>query len=269
MIKVNTHSHTTYCGHAENTMADMVAAASQAGLDTFAITEHYPLLPPWDTWGYISLPYWKLDDYLAEIEQQRQLHPEMTILSGAEVDWLGEGENRDLMAQDWSVFDMSLLSVHFVDGWAFDDPAERYRWQTQGPDACWKRYFEIWIEAVCSDLPCTHMSHPDLVKKFGYWPSFDPLPLYKQAAEACAASGRMIEVNTSGKFYACKEFFPGPDLLREFCRAGVPCTVGTDAHAAVNVDRAIEEAYAYMYEAGYRCVSVPVRGGGIREIPIE
>ena len=78
--------------------------------------------------------------------------------------------------------------------------------------------------------------------------------MYEQAAEACAAAGRMVEVNTSGSYYACKEMFPAPALLAAFCRAGVPCTVGTDAHVPANVARDIEKAYRLMYEAGYRTV---------------
>lgn len=268
MERINTHNHTTYCGHADNTMADMVRAASEKGIDIFAITEHYPLIEPFDSWGYISLPYYKLDDYLAEIHALRRAYPEMTILSGVEVDWLGDLENRPLDREDWSRFDMVLGSVHFLDGWAFDDPAEAETWKTKGVDECWRRYFEIWCQAADARTPFTIMSHPDLIKKFGFRPSFDLLPFYREAAEVCASAGKMIEVNTSGRFYACKEFFPALDMLAEFCKAGVPCTIGTDAHACVNVDRAIDEACRYLYEAGYRCVTVPTIGGGRREIPI-
>lgn len=269
MELVNTHSHTTYCGHAEDSMADMVAAASAAGVRTYAITEHYPMIEPYDDCGYISMLYSKEDDYCAEAKALREAHPEMEIILGTEVDWLGEYENRDLASEDWSRFELVLGSVHFIDGWGFDDPAYLDRWDTMGVDDVWRRYFQIWCEAAASDMPFHVMAHPDLVKKFGYWPSFDPAPLYEQAAEAASSAGRMIEVNTSGGYYPCKEFFPGPALLREFCRAGVPCTVGTDAHAACNVARGIEDAYRYLYEAGYRCVTVPTADGDRREMPIE
>ena len=113
------------------------------------------------------------------------------------------------------------------------------------------------------------MSHPDLAKKFGFYPSFDPQPLYDRAAEACASAGRMVEVNTSGSYYACKEMFPAPALLAAFCRAGVPCTVGTDAHKPADVARDIEDAYRLMYAAGYRTVPVPTADGDRREVTIE
>lgn len=79
------------------------------------------------------------------------------------------------------------------------------------------------------------MSHPDLAKKFGYYPSFSLESLYDEMAEAARAGGRMVEVNTSGGYYACAEMFPAPGLLAAFCRAGVPCTVGCDSHDPANV----------------------------------
>ena len=113
------------------------------------------------------------------------------------------------------------------------------------------------------------MSHPDLAKKFGYYPSFNLERLYNEMAEAARAGGRMVEVNTSGAYYACAEMFPAPGLLAAFCRAGVPCTVGTDAHVPANVARDIEKAYRLMYEAGYRTVTVPTADGDRRAIAIE
>ena len=113
------------------------------------------------------------------------------------------------------------------------------------------------------------MSHPDLPKKFAFYPQFPLDALYQRMAEAVAAGGRMIEVNTSGTYYACKEMFPAPQLLRAFCRAGVPCTVGTDAHTPAHVARDIERAYALMRDAGYRQVTVATLGGDRRVLALD
>ncbi len=269
MELINTHSHTRYTGHGQGTVEELVAAAEQAGISTLAVTEHYPLSHDIDPTSYISMPLDALDTYLAELETARQAHPRIEVLSGCELDYLGDQEDRSLSTSDFDCFSVILGSVHFVDGWAFDDPASHDEWEKPGAsDRIWKRYFEVWCTAVTSNFPFTIMAHPDLPKKFAHYPNCDLRSIYREAAEACASAGRMIEVNTSGAHYACKEMYPCATLLAEFCHAGVECTVGTDAHRSADVARGIEEAYRIMWEAGYKVVTVPTSDGDRRHIPI-
>lgn len=269
MELITTHTHTGYTGHGEGSVEGLIEAARAAGITTIAVTEHYPLSNAFDPKDYLAMPASRLDEYVADVEAVRSRFDDIEVLVGCELDWLGVAEDRSLAPDDFDRFEIVMGSVHFVDSWAFDDPAERGRWEELGADYIWKRYFELWCDYVASDMPGTVMSHPDLVKKFGYYPSFDPQPLYRQAAEAIRGTGRMVEVNTSGAHYACKEMFPAPSLLAEFCRAGVPCTVGTDAHHPDLVARGIKDAYRLMYDAGYREVTVPTRTRGVRSITIE
>lgn len=270
MELITLHTHTNFTGHGEGSVEGLVSAAEAAGISTIAVTEHFPLSKAVDPINYVSMPQERVSEYLSNIAQAQLKHPSIEVIPGCELDWLGDDEDRDLSSYDFSPFIQILGSVHYVDLWPFDDPAQRGRWTEVGADDIWKRYFEVWCQAVTSKAaPFTTMAHPDLVKKFGYWPSFNPQPLYDEAAEACASSGRMIEVNTSGKWYACEEMFPAPALLAAFCRAGVPCTVGTDAHCYKDVDRGITEAYKLMYEAGYRQVTCLTPRGDRREIELS
>lgn len=271
MELVNTHCHTGYCGHAEGAIEEYVAAAKAAGLKTLAFTDHYPLSEKYDLGGYLSVPWSNMDAYLEGVRKAKRDNPDMEIILGTELDYLGSFEDRVFEQGEFDGFELVLGSVHFVDGWPFDDPAQRDAWNEPGaPDRIWKRYLELWIEAVSDKSQPFHvMSHPDLAKKFDFYPTFDLAPLYKQMAEACAAADRMIELNTSGAYYACSEVFPNQSLLREFCRAGVPCTVGSDAHLPANVARDIEKGYKRLYEAGYRVVTVPTATGDRRTITID
>ncbi len=271
MELINTHCHSKYCGHGVGEIEEYAAAAEAAGITTLAFTEHYPLTPAFDPDEYLSVLPENMPRYLEAVEAARRAHPKLEIITGVEMDYLGDDEDRVITEADLAPFTLRLGSVHFVDAWAFDDPAQRDRWEEPGaPDAIWKRYFELWCDAASDAAQPYHvMSHPDLAKKFAYYPSYDVAPLYEAAAEAAAAGGRMIELNTSGSYYACAEMFPAPALLRAFCRAGVPCTVGTDAHEPANVARDIERGYAALYEAGYRVVTVPTATGDRRTITIE
>lgn len=270
MELITTHTHTSFCGHGEGTVEELVDAAVAAGITTIGITEHYPLSSVFDPVDYLAMPAERLDEYLSALDEARAKHPNIEIITGCELDWLGDDDDRIITEADLAPFSLVLGSVHFVDAWPFDDPSQRDRWNEPGaPDAIWKRYFELWCDAVLSDRPFHVMSHPDLPKKFNYYPSYDRAPLYRRAAEACAAAGRMVEVNTSGLYYACKEMFPAPALLAEFCRAGVPCTVGTDAHHPQHVARDVRAAYCLMAQAGYKTVTVPTADGDRREVIIE
>lgn len=270
MELITTHTHTGFCGHGEGSIDELVAAAVSTGITTIGITEHYPLSDAFDPIAYLSMPSERIREYLEAIEAARAAHPGIEVIAGCELDWLGDDEDRTITDAELAPFQLILGSVHFVDTWPFDDPSQRGRWDEPGaPDLIWKRYFDLWCDAVMSDRPFHVMAHPDLAKKFNYYPSYDVAPLYRQAAEAAAESGRLVEVNTSGSYYACKEMFPSPNLLKEFCRAGVPCTVGTDAHTPIHVARDVLEGYRLMYEAGYRTVTVPTATGDRREVTIE
>lgn len=271
MELINTHCHTGYCGHAEGAVEEYVRAAEAAGLSTLAFTDHFPLTDAFDPDGYLSVPRASMEAYRADVLQARREHPKMDILFGVEMDYLGQHEDRSFSQEELDGFDLILGSVHFVDAWPFDDPSQRGRWEEPGAvDAIWRRYGELWCKAAADgSLRFDVMSHPDLAKKFGYLPSFDLAPLYDQMAEAARVGERMVEVNTSGAYYACAEAFPAPALLAAFAHAEVPCTVGTDAHAPQNVARDVEAAYRLMKEAGYGSVTVPTSTRDRRTIELD
>ena len=76
----------------------------------------------------------------------------------------------------WPPSASACLSVHFIDGWAFDDPDQKARWTEPGaPDAIWRRYGELWCEAASNaSLPYDAMSHPDLSEEVRLLPELQP-----------------------------------------------------------------------------------------------
>ena len=265
------HSHSNFCGHASGDLVEYVKAADAANLSCIACTEHYPISEKFDPIREVGMPRERMTEYFKAIQDARDMFPQIEILTGCELDWCGEQEDRSFAQNEFDGFEIILGSVHYVDMWPFDDPAQKDHWHEVGVDAVWERYFEVWCQAatdVGAHAPYFIMAHPDLVKKFGFRPSYDPINLYKSAAEALASTSRMIEVNTSGAYYPCKEMFPAPALLEQFCRAGIPCTVGTDAHDPANMARGIKDAYKLMYNAGYRELTIPTRDGDRRTIAL-
>lgn len=268
MELITLHTHSTFCDHAKDSLSDMVQAAVDAGVSVMAATEHFPISDTIDSTRYASMRMERLPEYIAAVREQQALHPELELLLGCELDWFGPDEDRNLDLSRFEEFDIVLGSVHFIDRWLFNSSKFKERWEREDIDELWLRYFDLWCDAAASSWPFDVMSHPDVIKKFAYYPSFDLAPHYARMAEAAAAGGRMIEVNTSGKFNPCGEYYPAPDLLAEFRKAGVPCTVGTDAHNRANIARDIRGAYEYMARAGYTEVTVPLRNRGRRTISL-
>jgi histidinol-phosphatase (PHP family) len=244
---IDLHIHTHRCRHATGTPAQYIAAAEAAGISTVAFTDHLPMLDGSDT-DY-AMSWAELPDYVSDIRAlQGRTAPE--VLLGIEADWdPGEADAlRDALARH--DFDIVLGSVHFVDGWAFDDPRLTGRYATTDIDALWRSYFASLEEAATSGL-FDVMAHPDLVKKFGYLPTFDPREIFESAAQAFAAAGVAVEVNSAGLRKPCAELYPSPAFLAACRRAGVPATMGSDAHAPLEVGLGLPQARDALIAAGY------------------
>jgi len=257
---IDCHVHTELSGHGEGTVGAMVGAAVFRGLGGVVFTEHLPLPEGLDRRNHISMPASSLESYVREVEQWAERARGLDIVAGGEADWLPDhefqAETIRASARDAGVR-VVLGSVHFLDGWAFDDPHHIEEWDSRDVDRVWERYFEVWCDA-CASGAFDVMAHPDLVKKFGHRMSGDPTALYEEAARVASAAGVAIEVSTAGLRKPAGELYPGPDLLAAFRRAGVEATVGSDAHAADEVGFEIATAYEALAAAGYSRVAFPL-----------
>lgn len=257
---IDCHIHTERCGHATGTVGQMISAGVFRGLTGMIMTEHLPLPEDLDPDRHLSMPACDLASYAEEVRQMAERVKGVTVVLGAEVDWLPGREaamaavRAEAEALGVSVF---LGSVHFLDGWAFDSPHSLDEWETRDVDEVWSSYFSVWCDAARSAM-FDVMAHPDLPKKFGHRPGLDPRELYMEAANAAAEGGVLIEVSTAGLRKPVGELYPGPELLKVFYEAGVEATVGSDAHAADEVGYLIEGAYDAMAVAGYKRVAFPV-----------
>lgn len=260
---IDCHIHTERSGHGGGTVAQMAGAAVFAGLDGIVFTEHLPLPSGIDPEHHISMPEADLEVYVAEIAEMAARVRGLEIVVGGEADWIPERADECAAVRERArAAGVSVLlgSVHFIDGWAFDDPHQVESWDDREVSAVWERYFELWCDAARSghfDV----MAHPDLVKKFGHRPESHPVELYREAARAAAEGGVCIEVSSAGLRKPVGELYPGLELLAMFLEAGVPATVGSDAHATGEVGHGIDAGYDALAASGYSRVAFP-RGGG-------
>jgi histidinol-phosphatase (PHP family) len=148
-----------------------------------------------------------------------------------------------------------LGSVHFIEDWAFDDPALVNRYGGWEIDALWDRYFSELAAAARSGL-FDVMAHPDLVKKFGHRPAGSLTHWYEGAAAAFQEAGCAIELSTGGLRKPVGETYPSLEFLQICHRRGIPATMGSDAHAPHEVGHRFDEGRELLRAAGYESLVV-------------
>lgn len=267
---IDCHIHTAACGHASGTVAQAVGAAVFGGLAGIVMTEHLPLPDDLNHGGTFAPAREAFLAYAQEVAVSAERVRGLDVILGAEADWMPERpEAMDVQMATAREAGVSVLlgSVHTLEGWAFDSPDHLTGWDERGADAVWSAYFTAWCAAVRSGRYDV-MAHPDLPKKFGHLPSFPLDDLYDTAARAASESGVLIEVSTAGLRKPVGELYPAAPMLERFCAAGVPATVGSDAHAPAEVGYRIGHAYEALATAGYERVAFPRGGGDVTWIEI-
>ncbi|MDO9557845.1 MAG: histidinol-phosphatase HisJ family protein [Coriobacteriia bacterium] len=259
---IDLHVHTSRCGHATGEFADYVRQAEATGIDVLGITDHLPLpesvLAADPSATRYAMPESELEAYVGDVfdaQTRTASQGGPRILLGIEADYIPgeEYHTRELLSR--YSFDLVLGSVHMIDGWAFDDPKLIDGYERWDIGALWDRYFSRVAEAAATGL-FDVMAHADLVKKFRFFPDDDLDPRYRRLADALADTDVAIEVNTAGLRKPCAELYPSLALLKTFCRAGVPVTIGSDAHAPSEVGYGYDLAVEAVMAAGYRSVVV-------------
>lgn len=258
---IDLHVHTWRCRHARGTAEAYVRAAAERGVGVLAFTEHLPLPPVLaDTLegaeGY-AMPAGELPHYVAEVQAAAVLGLDLgvEVLLGVEADLVTDGIEHARSIVERLPLDVVLGSVHTIDGWAFDDPDRMSGYDSWDIADLWERYFADLAVAARSGLADV-IAHADLVKKFCGRPASSVDHLYTQTAAALAEAGVAVEVNTAGLRKPCRELYPAIELLTALRRAGVPVTVGSDAHDPGDVGAGRTEAIEALEAAGYRSVLV-------------
>lgn len=254
------HVHTARCGHARGTAAEYVAAARERGVAAVGIADHVPLLHGPDPELAMGLD--ELAAYVDEVTALKRRHPGFVLL-GIEADYRPDTFPRlqELLAEH--PFDYVIGSVHYLDGWGFDDPRYVGGFAERDIDEVYRRYFEQVGDAAESGA-FTILGHLDLVKKFGHRPRRSLDRVLERLTERIAPTGVLVEVNPSGLRKPVGEAYPSADILALLHDRNVLITFGSDAHQPADVARDFAAALTLAWNAGHRehGVLVPDPHGG-------
>ncbi len=245
---IDYHIHTKRCGHATGEMSAYVEQAITAGLPEIGFSDHLPFLHKRDK-GY-TMALEELPGYVEEVEAMRRRYPQIRIKLGIEADYFpGREKETEALIKRYA-FDYVLGSVHFIDGWGFDIPEAKQSWKGKNVAAVYRRYFELLRESA--RIPFFDIiGHPDLVKKFGHRPNEALNEEIEETAHVFKASGKSVEVNTSGLRKPVREIYPAKPLLEAYRKQGVPIVFGSDAHAPEEVGKDFDRAVQLAKSVGY------------------
>lgn len=200
-----------------------------------------------DYWSFHATA--DLDHYVATVlEARRQGLP---VVLGLEVDYYRGRMDEVATLLEGYPFDVLLGSVHWVDGWRFDDlddAASMAEWSARDVDACWDAYTGA-LEELAGTGTCDVLAHPDLIKVTGSRPG-NPAEWWDRIAEAAARNHLATEVSSAGWHKPVGEQYPADGLLTRLAARGVPFTTASDAHHLDHVADRTGDLQALLRGAG-------------------
>lgn len=174
----------------------------------------------------------------------------LPVKLGLEVDFEPGTEQRviDLIAPyPW---DYLVGSVHWIGAWWFLRPSGPAEYARRGVRTAFEQYFDLTTALAASGMVDV-LGHADVIKVAGLVPDSSLRYLWEPVVEATAASGMAVEISSQGLLRPIKEIYPAPDFLRLFNAAGVPITLGSDAHSPDESAFGYKEIVHAARDAGY------------------
>ena len=261
--------HTTWCD-GKNTPEEMVVAALEKGFGAIGFSSH-ALLPFSDPW---TLQPDTVDAYVADIRALAAKHKDrIRILCGIEADFIS-----GLVRSDRSVYapfrlDYLIGSIHEVVADGARIPvdhkpellAEGIANSFGGDAQAFVRAYFAAEREMAATCDFDVIGHPDIIRKFnGVLRYFDESSNWynkelRLTADAFAASGKIVEVNTGGIARGwIDDAYPSSafrTLLRE---RGVRFILSSDAHSAAAIGCAFDRfaaAETYVDAPTWRPIS--------------
>ena len=246
--RVNLHTHTTRCGHASGTIEAYCREAERQGLAVLGFSDHAPF--PNGRFAASRMEYAELSSYLADIERMRGEFPQLTILTGAEVDYMpsvGRAFYEEVYSPE-NGFDYLIVGPHFT-----EPSLEAFRTLSTAQA---RMYAESIIYAMKSGL-FAYVAHPDMFT--ARCPRWNPelAAIAADLAEASKTFDVPLEINAYGLRKPWidtgdghRPQYPFRPFWEVMAEHGVRMAVGADAHRPQDVWGNTEDAVAFGTSLG-------------------
>lgn len=248
-MKANYHTHTTWCD-GRDTPEDVILAAIGRGFDVIGFSSHAML--PENLLDWVLTPV-KAIDYARNIRAlARKYRDRIQVLCGVEADYIPGGANPDRATYATVAPDYIIGSIHFVaapDGAMVcvdktpRELADGIREHFGGSGEKYVRAYYAQLREMVRRFDFDIVGHLDLVRKFNLrHPYFDEGAAWyaeelERTAEAVAASGKLVEVNTGAIARGwLDDAYPSPAFRARLRERGVKFVLDSDAHSAAAID---------------------------------
>ena len=150
-------------------------------------------------------------------------------------------------------WDFVIGSVHFNKGWGFDNPDTIDRYDGLDLVALYEDHFQTVEKLIQSGL-VDFVAHLDNLKVFNFRPDEAKLiPMYERIGDLLTAHNVATELSSGLKYrYPVKECCPSPTFLEILVKKGVPFTLSSDAHFAVDLGTLIPESLQQLIDLGVK-----------------
>lgn len=244
-MRIDLHNHTHFCNHATGTMREYILKAIELGIDVYGFSEHAPM----DFDQHYRLALSEVNLYEKEVlTLKEEFSQNIDILLGYEVDFMQHIPMVDSILK--AKVDYLIGSVHFLDGWGFDNPEFIGTYENSNIDKIWQDYFDC-IEAMAKSNLFDIVGHLDLIKIFKYLPKKEVSMIAKKAMNAIKKANMVVEINPAGFRKPIGEQYPSNKLLEMCFELDIPITFGSDAHAVEQVGFCYEKAVEIAKNIGY------------------
>ncbi|QWH44165.1 histidinol phosphate phosphatase domain-containing protein [Bacillus toyonensis] len=185
-----------------------------------------------------------LYDFTKSIEEAKERWSKrgVTLKLGIEADYfIGcEEELKELLAL--GDFDYVIGSVHFLNGWGFDNPDTKEYFEEHDLHILYDTFFKTVESAVRSEL-FDIIAHLDNIKVFNYrLDENEQLSYYKKIARALVETNTATEINAGLYYrYPVREMCPSPLYLQVLAKHGVHITISSDAHYPNDLGKYVKE----------------------------
>ncbi|MFC1511970.1 histidinol-phosphatase HisJ family protein [Candidatus Latescibacterota bacterium] len=245
------HLHTTLCNHACGTMEEYVERAIELGFEEIGFAEHMPVMPE----PHLCMTWEDLPLYVDRVKRlQDDNSGRIAIRLGAEMDMdlSRVDEISDIINR--YPFDYVIGSVHYLEGWPFDQ--EQYADRFDGTDLSelYGIFFEKLADAARTGL-YDIAGHIDNLKRMGCHLPDTQGGIVEDVARVFAEMNVAVEVNTSGYDHPVAEAYPSLWIIKVLNRYDIPVTVGSDAHQPEQVGRHFDRAAGVLGQAGYHQIA--------------